>query len=417
MRILHVVHEDPLSFAGGVQVYVRQIAETQAAAGHHVMLFAMGKFDGKLPYRKLNEGGVHYYLIDYNALTSGKKRFRFYDSYKNSQVTSLFYRLLNEMEPDVAHVHHLLLLSGEIVHTLRSRNIAMVATLHDYWYLCHRIKLLFPDLADCTGPNGGRKCRDCGDPFYTTFPGRLFFPLIYLSFIQRYNYLRAVLGAFDRILSPSMYLRQVYIENGVPAHRILHSPLGIRDVLFRYQFVDRESRTFGFIGALQPAKGLDYLVRAFNELEGEPATLKIYGSGEPDYVESLMKLAHNPAIEFMGGFANEDLPQAFEGLDALILPSIWKENSPVSIHEALAARIPVLASRLGGIPELVIDDVNGLLFEHRNSQAIRRAVQRILADPKQLETFTKNSGMVRSFDENAVELEEIYREIRKTRSL
>ena len=417
MRILHVVHEDPLSHKGGVQTYVRQIAEEQAAAGNEVTVFAMGRGEGVSTHWETVDGGVRYLLLDYNALGVSGKRFRFFESFRNDEVAALFRKLIGPGDVDVAHVHHLLLLSGELVHLMRTWPTALVATLHDYWYLCHRIKLLFPNQADCTGPEGGRKCRNCGDPSYSEYPGKLLMPAIYMSFVHRTNYLRGVLGAFDRILSPSLALRQLYIESGVPAHRVLHAPFGIRDVLYRYEYADRESRTFGYVGALIPAKGIEYLIRAFNELSHRPVRLRIHGAGAPDYEAHLRGLVQNSNVEFAGPFDNEDLPAALDGIDALVLPSIWKENSPVSVHEALAARVPVLASRIGGIPELVNDDVNGLLFEPRNAAAIRRAVERVLDNPRLLESFTLHSGMVKSFDDHVGELTEVYREVLRARDL
>ena len=420
MRILHVVHEDPLRFAGGVQVYARQVAEAQAARGHEVGVFAMGRDGGGAPDARVWEAekdGVRYWLLNPGRLVARKKRFRFFDSFRNAEAAALFDGVVRDLDLDVVHVHHLLLLSGEIVHRLRERPVALVATLHDYWYLCHRIKLLLPDLAECSGPRGGRRCRDCGDPAYQAYPGRLAFPAIYWSFVYRTNYLLGVLGAFDRILAPSLFLREVYVRNGVPPHRVVHSALGIREVLHEYRYEDRAERVFGYLGSLQPAKGLDVLVRAFNELAGQPVRLRLHGSGEPGYVEHLRRIAENPRIEFAGPFENEKLPQALAGLDAVVLPSIWAENSPVAIHEALAARVPVLAGRIGGIPELVRDGENGLLFEPRNVQAIRRAVERVLAEPRLLERLSGGAGMVKSFDDNVAELESIYREILRARSL
>jgi glycosyltransferase involved in cell wall biosynthesis len=418
MRILHVVHEDPLAVAGGVQVYARQLAEEQAARGHEVSLFTTGRVGPEAPrVEEARVGDVRYWRVNRDRLSVATKRFRFFDSFRNAEVAALFREATGSVALDVVHVHHLLLLSGEIVHGLRERPVALVATLHDYWYLCHRIKLLYPNLADCDGPQGGRKCHGCGDPVYGTYPARLAFPAIYWSFIHRTNYLLGVLGAFDRLLAPSLLLRQMYIRNGVPAHRIAHSLTGIREVLYEYRAADRAERVFGYVGALQPAKGVDLLVRAFNELTGRPAVLRLLGTGEPEYVAHLRSIAENPRIEFAGAFENERLPEALAGLDALVLPSIWKENSPVSIHEALAARVPVLASRIGGIPELVRDGENGLLFEPRNVAAIRRAVERVLAEPSALARFSAASGMARSFAADVAGLETIYRDILRARSL
>ena len=409
MKVIMVVHESPLEITGGAQVYAKSLAEALFAEGHEPAIFSMGSGtpDGDFLIESERDG-VKYFTVNKSRLSMPKKTFKFFDTYQNKEVADIFETLVSRFKPDLVHVHHLILLSGEIVHSLKDKGIPVVVTLHDYWFLCHRINLLFRDLSPCTGPRMGTRCHDCGDVRYSTWPGRLLFPAIHASFIHRVGYLRKTLLAADVIISPSQALKDIHAQNRIPADRIKMSTYGIKDILFLYDYKDKPVRTFGYFGTLQPHKGLDYLVEAFNGLADKNAELKIYGAGDSSYRVALRSTASNPRISFHEMFSHEQLPEKMAEIDAVILPSIWEENSPVSLHEARAMRIPILASNIGGIPEIVQHGVNGLLFEPRSAESIRESVLKVLADPTILRSMSLNSGMVKHFRDNVGELFEIY---------
>jgi len=409
MKVMMVVHESPLEIIGGAQVYAKSLAESLVAEGHEAAVFSMGAGMPKSDFLMETESaGVKYFTVNRSRLTTGKKRFKFFDTYQNKEVADIFETASSKFKPDVAHIHHLVLLSGEIVHSLKEKGVPVVLMLHDYWFLCHRINLLLRDLSCCNGPGRGFKCSDCGDEKYLSYPSRALLPAILLAFASRTRYLRKTVLAADVILAPSEALRQIYAQNGIPQDRIRVSTYGIKGIPFIYHYQDKPSRVFAYFGTLQPHKGLDFLVEAFNGLSEREATLQIYGSGDPAYVTNLKSKADNKRISFHEAFPNEMLPTIMNQVDAMILPSIWEENSPVSLHEARAANMPVLASRIGGIPELIEDDKTGILFEPRSAEAISEAVKKILDEPKLLQTYAENSGMVKSFDNNVKELLEIY---------
>jgi glycosyltransferase involved in cell wall biosynthesis len=96
------------------------------------------------------------------------------------------------------------------------------------------------------------------------------------------------------------------------------------------------------------------------------------------------------------------------GIDVLVVPSIWPENAPLVIQEAFMARVPVIASHVGGIPELVRDGQNGLLFETGNSVDLQAKMERLIDDPSLLPIYSGNAERIKSIEENAAELEQIY---------
>jgi len=122
---------------------------------------------------------------------------------------------------------------------------------------------------------------------------------------------------------------------------------------------------FGFIGNLMAAKGVHILIEAFKKIPEGAAELKIYGAVSSyksslwDYEAFLKKTAGRANISFMGGFDNKDISRVLSKIDVLVVPSIWFENSPLVIHEAFLAGVPVIAASIGGMPELINDGENG----------------------------------------------------------
>jgi glycosyltransferase involved in cell wall biosynthesis len=116
-----------------------------------------------------------------------------------------------------------------------------------------------------------------------------------------------------------------------------------------------------------------------------------------------------------GPVAHADVPKALGALDVLVVPSIWAENSPLVIHEAFLAGVPVIASDIGGIPELVTHEVNGLLFPVGDVDALARALQRVAGDRGLLQKLRDGIPPVRSIETDVQELRAMYQRTQTTR--
>ena len=122
-------------------------------------------------------------------------------------------------------------------------------------------------------------------------------------------------------------------------------------------------RRFAFVGSLVRHKGVHVLLEAFRAMPDD-ATLDVHGPlhYDPAYTEALRRLAAHPGMRFAGAAAPECVPRLLAGVDGLVVPSIWQENSPLTVHEGFLAGVPVVASRLGGHAELLAGG-GGLLYE------------------------------------------------------
>jgi len=223
-----------------------------------------------------------------------------------------------------------------------------------------------------------------------------------------------MLEAVDLFIAPSHFLRDFFIAHGVPADRIIYSDNGMQVAHFAgFRREPSDQLRFGFIGTLIPSKGVHILIEAFNPVPPNRARLLIFGvdvpfDGWPGYDCDLRRMATNPSIAFMGGFANEQVADVLSSIDVLVVPSIWYENSPLTIHEAFLARIPVIAANLGGMAEYVHHMHNGLLFRPRDPADLRTQMMKLIENPGLLEVLRTNIPAVKSIAENAAEMEELY---------
>jgi glycosyltransferase involved in cell wall biosynthesis len=140
------------------------------------------------------------------------------------------------------------------------------------------------------------------------------------------------------------------------------------------------------------------------------AVLRIHGNADwyPSYVKRLRALAGGLPVEFCGEFDEERTGEVYAGLDVLVVPSLWWENAPLTIHEATLMRVPVLAADFGGMAEFVRDGMNGRLFRRGDADDLARVMQEVVDHPDLLERLRAPAFVVKSIAEDAAYLEGEY---------
>jgi glycosyltransferase involved in cell wall biosynthesis len=154
--------------------------------------------------------------------------------------------------------------------------------------------------------------------------------------------------------------------------------------------------------------------------------LRIWGRDNASVTSSLKQMVHDLGedcsrrIEWLPEYRNSDImSEVFNRVDAIVVPSIWVENSPLVIHEAQQARVPVITADAGGMAEYVYHEQNGLLFRHRDTNALVEQMQRFVDDPDFAESlgrrgYIKNkSGDVPSIEDHVDELIRHYRSLQR----
>ncbi len=442
MRILIVVHGFPPLSSGGTEVYADLQARCLAAGGDEVHVFTREANPARAEYAVRDERRDGVWIRWVNRTFRDTRRFA--ESYDNPGVAARLAQWLDREPCDVAHIHHLTCLSTAIVRELKSRQVPVVLTLHDYWMLCHRGQLLDLHLRRCDDPSS---CHDCLGPVASENPiaraggralrvltgsdtssagtflaraarataGRLVAPN-QSAHDERLHHMRAVLRDVDRILAPSRHMRDRFARAGVdrPIDLVAYGIDATR-------FLPRASRPttprrLGFLGSLMVSKAPHLLVESWKQLPAGAAEIAIAGGvapyhGDDSYARTLAPLLALPGVEHTGNLPNADVPRWLARLDALVVPSIWEENSPLVIREAFAAGLPVVASRIGGIPEVIADEVNGLLFEPGNAGDLTRQLRRLIDEPQLLDRLRSGIPPPRSIEDATGETRAIYEDL------
>ena len=264
-------------------------------------------------------------------------------------------KLLARFRPDVAHVHCIYHhISPSILPLLKQRGIPVVMTAHDLKLCCPAYKML----------NRGGICEKCkGGNLLNAVTNRcLRDSLVVSSLVMVESAVHRALGLYrdnlDRIVVPSLFFRDKHIEWGWPAEKLVYIPNFVRAGGFTAQFEPGDY--FFYFGRLALEKGVGTLIRAAAKAG---VRLRIAGTGpEGDALKALAAEVGGD-IEFLGFVSGDPLWKLLREARAIVLPSEWYENAPMSVLEAYASGKPVIGARIGGIPEMVMEGETGWLFE------------------------------------------------------
>ena len=411
MRIAFVVHKFPPDSLGGVETHTWSLAHALAEAGHEVHVFypLAGLCDANPPLRRDGLFLWRVPLPDARALEAAhpaalRGRFaaprQFWHTFRDSAIEAAFAAFLERVRPDVVHFQHVQGVSARLISLAAAW--PRVITLHDYWFFCANSQLLTADGQVCVGPEGCYHCVDCLTERTDLRRLRAVRPLLALPLLYRNRYLRKVTQTVPLFLAPSEFLRQQYVTQGFPAARIQKVELGLEfgrlgdaaegasephttGKLPPLRSGDASRVRFGYVGALARHKGVHVLIEAFNRLPPE-ATLVVHGNEAafPGYAAELRASAQHPGIRFAGPLDHRDVGAAMRQVDCLVVPSVWYENSPQVIQEAFGVGIPVVASRLGALPEKVVDHKSGRLFNPGDSADLAQVLRELTEHPDQL---------------------------------
>jgi len=229
--------------------------------------------------------------------------------------------------------------------------------------------------------------------------------------------LRERMNRIDAILVATGFMGETLARFGVERERIRRVPFGIpgggRTSPPAAERGGRKTFRAGFIGTLYEHKGAHVLLEALRRLpEDLPVEVLLYGDAAwfPSYGERLRSLAGGDGrVRFCGTFPGERTGEVLGGMDVLVVPSLWHENSPLVILEAQRAGVPVIASRVGGTSELIREGENGFLFERGDDGELARVLERLCRDGDLAGRLSRNAPAPRTMESYAGEIEGIYR--------
>jgi GT2 family glycosyltransferase/glycosyltransferase involved in cell wall biosynthesis len=447
MRILLVAHGLPPAANGGTEVYVRDLAQSLAASGDDQVMVLTREANPcrpELSVRTFADGLVRITTVN-NTFQSCVS---FEGSYANPAIERIAGDVLDAWDPDVVHIQHLTCLSTGIPRQAVSRRIPIAMTLNDYWLICHRGQLVKRDGRRCAGPFDGG-CDGCLPPGIlaneTAFrAGRVLrtLPLpgaqhavalaaniagaatprarLRAATFTRLQHMQEAVRDVDRFLAPSRTLAETFGSFGVKADRLVRCNQGIASARDEPRRGCRLPLRIAFAGGFLPTKGLHVLLAAIERMPAGSVAADVLGAcvpyhGEDAYVSALESRISHPAIRMVGPVPHDRMRSILGGVDVLVVPSTWIENAPFIIREAFAARVPVVASNLGGMAEMVRNGVDGLLFEPGDADGLASVLKRCVDEPLLLERLARGIVAPMSMQADAASLRVMYGELAPSR--
>jgi len=412
MKILIALHDYLPLHKGGSEVHAHQSGAELARRGHEVTAVFTERDLGA------EVGTIRRGELDGVATVEVVHQREYADvreTWEERGSLATFRRLLQELEPDVVHFHHLALWGSSALAAARDAGVRVVVTLHDYHLLCDAATLLRPDGELCADAARAR-CTACirrHPALDERWPDEPDADAIYASAVaERLDHHRADLACAHRVISPSRYLLDVFERAGfLEAQRCVVLKAGYPGPLHEPRRRDptRPLRV-GAVGGIYFAKGTHVLVRAFRHLAGVPCVLDIHGHTDwfPDYVAELEREAGGKPIRFHGPFDPPRIDEILAGLDVLVVPSVWVENMPITIQEAFRNGLPVIATDLGGMAEAVTHGVSGLTFPRGDDVALAAAIRSLAEDAALYDRLAAGRPPIPTLEEIVDRLEEIY---------
>lgn len=338
---------------GGDCIYMLNLEQLLKKHGHEVAVFAMDYPENqKTPWKK-------YFPANMNKLMAFTRPFG------SKEVKNKFNKLLNDFKPDVVHLNNIhTQLSPIIAELAHKRGIKVIWTLHDYKLLCPRYDCLRDGKNICEKCFNGDKtfCKTC-----KCIKGSTLASLIGYQEAKKWD-MKRLETCTDIFICPSKFMAQKMIQGGFNQKKLVSLCNFIDITKCQRQYFEKGDY-YCFIGRLSHEKGVKTLIDAANKL---PHKLKIIGGGP--LLEELKDIA-NSNIEFVGFKQWNEIKELVGEARFSVIPSEWYENNPLSVIEAQCLGTPVLGANIGGIPELIENEITGMIFESKNTTDLVQKIE------------------------------------------
>jgi len=440
-KVLFVVHDFLPYHAAGSEIYTYQLAK--ALSKHVDVHLAFCENRPERPQYETREGtfdGLPFTeVVHHDAFPT------FGATYEDPEMDRVFDGILRRVRPDVVHVQHLKFWGLGVLGRARKAGCRVFYTLHEYMAICPRDgQMRRPDGERCELPVPST-CADCIThvALSRSSAGRLAGSVLRraveaapdalkevgnrvarrwairgaspgshsereAAIRNRLSTTQEAFRAVDMFFAPSRFLRERFLASGiVPSDRIVWSPYGQDVERFpKHPKTPSERLRVGYLGTISSYKGLGVLIEALEALSAYPVEGRIHGALEifPDYTAHLRATIRNPRIALLGRFDNRDVARLLADIDVLVVPSLWWENAPLTIHEAFLSKTPVVTSDIGGMKELVQHGVNGLHFKAGDAADLASVLRSLALDRASLRTLEPDPSIVRDIREDALSM-------------
>lgn len=306
----------------------------------------------------------------------------------NGKTQREFQTFINAENPDVIHSHNTFpLISPAIYNVGNAANIPVIQTLHNYRYFCPS-GIFYRD---------NKVCEDCaGKSFpwpaikHRCYRNSSVQSMTVAAMLGAHHYLRTWERKIDRLIALTRFEQQKFIQAGFSEEKVIVKP----NFTYREPLEIRTPDNYAvFVGRLSREKGVGTLIRAWQNIHG--LNLKIIGDGDlKSELETLCAGENIPNVEFLGRKTPDEVQEIVSRAYCLVFPSEWYETFGLVAVEAYACGVPVVASRLGVMEEIVSENETGLLFQAGNSHDLAETVSQLHNQPEKRNIMGKNARKV-----------------------
>ncbi len=348
---------------GGSERYLFELEKILKQAGHEAVPFSMkDERNQPSPYQK-------YFIEPMNLHRFSLKNI--FKIFYNWEAACNLEKLIKKEKPDLAHLHNInYQISPAVIRILKRHGIPIIMTLHDYNIICPNDKLF----------TRGSQCERCRTGGYYhcllnkcshNSAGQSFLAMLEAYFNNRFL---KIYEQVDLFIAPSRAMKESCVKFGLPKDKII-------DLCYPIDINNEPAADLGranyvlYFGRLSSEKGIGVLLEAMAKVN-DKINLKLAGAG-PDYQkleDKNKKLNLSGRVKFLGPKYGNELSVLIKGALAIIVPSVWPENMPYSMLESLAMGKIVIASRMGGLSEMIKDGDNGFLFKSGNSDELAKKI-------------------------------------------
>ncbi len=432
MHVLIAVHGFPPTHSAGAERRAERMAQWFHQQNHHVEIFTIESLTTLETHLETRiQDGFTVHRLSYNIQQGEDPFVNFYDS---PIVGKAIREVLAKQPFDVMHIVSGYLMGRPVIEAAHEFGIPLVLTLTEYWFLCARLNLIQATGTLCNGPETTEKCTRClmEDKRRYRLPSQAapklmdwLWPGIHKTSVtnktmvavqRRQTILNEALNSVHTVISPSQYLIDKFSEYGFDTSRFLYVRQGLADYPNGqpvWQPATDGRLRVGYMGQIKAHKGVDLLVDAILTMRdiGKNISLDLWGNDNesPVYAKALQtRSIHDPQIRWNGPYTGSKMWDILAQLDVVVVPSRWHENSPNVILEAHKMGIPVVATNLGGMAELVEHEKDGLVFNINDANDLRRQLERLIHEPGLIDSLRARIPFVKSIDDEMREIMEQY---------
>lgn len=404
MKILQVVHNFPPHSWAGTENYTLGLCLALRGLGVDVEVIYPHRKTGSMDVELFDMRGLPVMAVDLRERSSP------YEAIKNTSAAAIVLEIARQRGADLIHAQHLIKFSGEVLVMADQMGIPTVLTLHDFWLNCHFAFRQQPGMLPCPGYSD-ENCINCLDT-HTNKEGdpRKQKELAKFHELRR-DFHRSIIKLPYKVLTVSRYMRETLTVDGYGGANMQALPAGIIPFALAEATPRADGRLeFVFMGGMTPNKGAHIAARAFAGLEG--CRLRIFGRPyNEQYLQTVLDVckANPDMVVYEGGYDPGDRGKILADCDAVVVPSMMESYCLVA-REAMFAGKPIIASKVGGIPEAVASGENGLLFEPGDWDGLRKIIHDLRANPKRLPEMASNVRPPHTIMEDAGNYLEVYRQ-------